>query len=59
MVDFRQPGAAVLPPISQLELFSQTIAENVCNQAIKDGLSQNNCPNGAEAVAAIKWSAHY
>ena len=59
MVDFRQPGAAVLPPISQLELFSQTIAENVCNQAIKDGLSQNNCPNGAEAVGAIKWSAHY
>lgn len=59
MVNFRQPEAAILPPISQSELFPQVIDENVCNQAIKDGLSQNNCQNGAEAVAAIKWSAHY
>lgn len=59
IVDPKQPGAAVLPPVSKLNIFSQTVAENVSNQAIKEGLSQNNFTNGHDAVCAIKWEAQY
>ncbi|BDR57277.1 malolactic enzyme [Xylocopilactobacillus apis] len=59
IVDFTKPGAAVLPPVSKLNIFSQTVAENVCDQAIKEGLSQNNVTNGHDAVTAIKWEAKY
>ncbi|BDR57681.1 malolactic enzyme [Xylocopilactobacillus apicola] len=59
IVDPSKSGAAVLPPVSKLDVFSQTVAENVCNQAIKEGLSQNDYKNGHDAVTAIRWQPKY
>lgn len=59
IVDSSKPGAAVLPPVEKLNVFSQTVAKAVANQAIKDHLNQNDYQNGEEAVQALRWSPVY
>ena len=59
IVDSSEPGAAVLPPVEKLNVFSQTVAKAVANQAIKDHLNQNDYQDGEEAVQALRWSPVY
>jgi len=57
IVDATQPGAAVLPPVSKLDVFSMTVAVGVAQQAIDEKLS--NATDAKKAVADIKWEPKY
>lgn len=59
IVDSTKPGAAVLPPVEKLNIFSQTVAHAVANQAIKDHLNQNKYDDGKQAVEALRWAPEY
>lgn len=59
IVDSSKPGAAVLPPVEKLNIFSQTVAHAVANQAIKDHLNQNEYEDGKQAVEALRWTPEY
>ncbi|MHA3066990.1 malolactic enzyme [Lacticaseibacillus saniviri] len=59
IVDPSQPGAAVLPPVTKLDAFSQTVALAVAKQAIADGLNKDNIANVEQAVADMKWVPEY
>lgn len=57
IVDPDQPGAAVLPPVSKLQEFSQTVAQVVAKSAIDQGLA--GVTDAKKAVAAMKWEPKY
>lgn len=57
IVDASQPGAAVLPPVSKLDVFSMTVANGVAQQAIDEKLS--DATDAKKAVADIKWEPKY
>lgn len=59
IVDSTKPGAAVLPPVEKLNIFSQTVAHAVATQAIKDHLNQNEYDDGKQAVEALRWAPEY
>ncbi|WP_338212081.1 malolactic enzyme [Lactobacillus juensis] len=59
IVDSSKPGAAVLPPVEKLNVFSQTVAKAVANKAIADHLNQNDFQDGDKAVAALRWAPEY
>ena len=59
IVDSSKPGAAVLPPVEKLNVFSQTVAKAVANKAIADHLNQNDFQDGEKAVAALRWTPEY
>lgn len=57
IVDLDQPGAAVLPPVSKLQEFSQTVAQVVAQSAIDQGLA--GVTDAKKAVADMKWEPKY
>ncbi|WHQ79712.1 malolactic enzyme [Ligilactobacillus animalis] len=57
IVDPDQPGAAVLPPVSKLQEFSQTVAQVVAQSAIDQGLA--GVTDAKKAVADMKWEPKY
>ncbi|MCR1889985.1 NAD-dependent malic enzyme [Ligilactobacillus murinus] len=57
IVDPDQPGAAVLPPVSKLQEFSQTVAQVVAKSAIAQGLA--GVTDAKKAVADMKWEPKY
>ena len=57
IVDPDQPGAAVLPPVSKLQEFSQTVAQVVVQSAIDQGLA--GVTDAKKAVADMKWEPKY
>lgn len=57
IVDPDQPGAAVLPPVSKLQEFSQTVAQVVARSAIDQGLA--GVTDAKKAVADMKWEPKY
>ncbi|WP_456085939.1 malolactic enzyme [Ligilactobacillus animalis] len=57
IVDPDQPGAAVLPPVSKLQEFSQTVAQVVAQSAINQGLA--GVTDAKKAVADMKWEPKY
>lgn len=57
IVDASQPGAAVLPPVSKLDVFSQTVAQGVAQQAIDENLT--SAKDAKQAVADNKWEPEY
>ena len=59
IVDSSKPGAAVLPPVEKLNVFSQTVAKAVANKAIADHINQNDYQDGDKAVAALRWAPEY
>lgn len=59
IVDPDQPGAAVLPPVSKLEEFSQTVAETVAQEAINEGLTPADVTDAKKVVADAKWVPEY
>lgn len=59
LVDTTQPGAAVLPPVSQITAFSQTIAEVVAQSVLDQQLNREPIADAKQAVAAMKWVPEY
>ena len=59
IIDVTKPGAAVLPPVSELTKFSETVAVAVATEAVKEGLNTVNADNPAENVKANKWYPVY
>ncbi|WP_412771477.1 malolactic enzyme [Ligilactobacillus murinus] len=57
IVDPDQQGAAVLPPVSKLQEFSQTVAQVVAKSAIDQGLA--GVTDAKKAVADMKWEPKY
>lgn len=59
LVDVNEPGAAVLPPVSNLTEFSQKIAEITAQSVVKQGLNREKIDDPKQAVQDAKWSAEY
>lgn len=59
IVDASQPGAAVLPPVSQLAAFSQTVAVATAKEAVAEKLNQEAIPDVAQAVRNSTWAPAY
>lgn len=59
IVDPSQPGAAVLPPVAQLEEFTTKVAEVVAQSAIDQGLAGDGITDAKKAVADLKWVPRY
>lgn len=59
IVDGSQPGAAVLPPVSKLSAFSQTVAVATAKEAVAEKLNQEDIKDVEQAVTAMKWTPAY
>ncbi|MET1248443.1 malolactic enzyme [Sporolactobacillus sp. STCC-11] len=59
IVDPNQPGAAVLPPVSKLDAFSQTVALAVAQSAVNQGLTKEPITSVADAIEKEKWVPEY
>ncbi|KRM97383.1 malate dehydrogenase [Liquorilactobacillus aquaticus DSM 21051] len=59
IVDPNKPGAAVLPPVSKLNIFSTTVAKAVANSAVKQGLTRTPITDVDRAIEDTKWIPHY
>ena len=59
IVDASQPGAAVLPPVSKLAEFSQTVAEAVASSAVAQQLNREPISDVTAAVTNLKWVPEY
>lgn len=59
IVDPTEPGAAVLPPVTKLDVFSQTVANAVAQSAVDQGLNKEPIADVQKAVADMKWVPEY
>lgn len=59
IVDVDQPGAAVLPPISKLSDFSNTVAKAITQSAVDQGLTKEKIDNVDQAVEDTRWNPEY
>lgn len=59
IVDATKPGAAVLPPVTRLAEFSQTVAQAVAKSAIDQGIARADSKDAAQLVADLKWEPEY
>lgn len=58
-VDATKPGAPVLPPVSEIQTFSQKEAEAVAQSAINQGLADPEITDAKEATVNMKWIPKY
>lgn len=59
IVDVDQPGAAVLPPVSKLSDFSNTVAKAIAQSAVDQGLTKEKIDNVDQAVGDTRWNPEY
>ena len=59
IVDAGSPGAAVLPPVSRLTEFSETVAAAVAGEAAAEGLNRVEYTDPVACVKAHKWLPVY
>ena len=59
IVDYEQPGAAVLPPVEKLADFSKRVAIKVAQSAIDQGLAGEGITDAQTAVEKMTWEAKY
>ncbi|WP_455583428.1 malolactic enzyme [Lactiplantibacillus pentosus] len=59
IVDTSKSGAAVLPPVSKITEFSQTLAEVVAQSVIDQKLNKEPITDAKQAVADMKWVPEY
>ena len=59
IVDASVSGAAVLPPVSKLAEFSETVAANVVSEAVSEGLNRVEVKNADTCVKNCKWFPEY
>lgn len=59
IVDPNQPGAAVLPPVSKLSAFSDTVAQAVAQSAVDQKLNQKPISSVSDAIQEAQWKPEY
>lgn len=59
IVDPNQPGAAVLPPVSKLNQFSDTVAKAVAQSAVDQKLNQKQIDSVSDAIHNAQWEPKY
>lgn len=59
IVDASKPGTAVLPPVTKLDQFSETVAIAVAEEAGKEGLNRNDVSDPEACIKAYKWEPAY
>ncbi|WP_421017023.1 malolactic enzyme [Furfurilactobacillus cerevisiae] len=59
IIDVNEPGAAVLPPVEKLNVFSETVAEAVAQSAVDQGLNEKPIDDVKAAVLDTKWTPEY
>ncbi|GAF36476.1 malolactic enzyme [Lentilactobacillus farraginis] len=59
IIDVKKPGAAVLPPVSKLYEFSETVAEAVAKSAVDQRLNQRPIESVVDAIKETKWEPKY
>ena len=59
IVDAGTPGAAVLPPVSKLTEFSETVAAAVAGEAAAEGLNRRKFSDSTTCVRSHKWVPSY
>jgi malic enzyme len=59
IVDPAEPGAAVLPPVTKLDKFSERVAAAVAAEAKKEGLNRNEFTNPLLCIKNCKWEPVY
>ncbi|KRM89983.1 malate dehydrogenase [Liquorilactobacillus cacaonum DSM 21116] len=59
IVDPKEAGAAVLPPVSKLDHFSTTVALAVAESAKLQGLTREKIDDVASAINDAKWAPEY
>ncbi|KRM21388.1 malolactic enzyme [Latilactobacillus graminis] len=59
IVDPTEAGAAVLPPVTKLDIFSQTVATAVAQSAVDQGLNRETISDVQKVVADMKWEPEY
>lgn len=59
IVDTNRLGAAVLPPVSKLTMFSETVAIGVANEAIAQNLNREPISDVKQKIQSIKWCPEY
>lgn len=59
IVDTNRLGAAVLPPVSKLTMFSETVAIGVANEAIAENLNREPISDVKQRIQSIKWCPEY
>jgi len=59
IVDTSKPGAAVLPPVSKLTEFSETVALAVGKCALEEKLNKKPIDDIEKAIKSLKWKPEY
>ena len=59
LVDTTQPGAAILPPVSDLREFSDRIAKAVVDSVLEEGLNEQDIPDVDAAIKNLQWAPEY
>ena len=59
IIDTTKPGAAVLPPVSKLTEFSETVALSVGQSVLDQKLNTESLNNLKEAIKNTKWIPEY
>lgn len=59
IVDSTKPGAAVLPPVSQLTVFSETVAVATAQSAVDQGITKEKITDVKKVIADLKWEPKY
>ena len=59
IVDFSKKGAAVLPPVSGLAEFSETVALAVGKCALEEKLNKEPVEDIKQAIKSLKWKPEY
>lgn len=59
IVDPTQPGAAVLPPVTKLNQFSDTVAKAVAQSAVDQKLNQKPIKSVSDAIQQTQWKPEY
>ncbi|WP_124039738.1 NAD-dependent malic enzyme [Neoactinobaculum massilliense] len=59
MVDTSVPGAAVLPPVSELTAITRNVARAVVVQVLKEGINRVEVPDIDAALDAAVWDPRY
>ena len=59
IIDTTKPGAAVLPPVSKLTEFSETVALAVGQSVLDQKLNTESLNNLKEAIKNTKWIPEY
>lgn len=59
LVDPTQAGAAVLPPVSKLTVFSRTVAKGVAQSAVEQRLNKHPIADLDKAIDELKWHPVY